>query len=67
MYKALRPFKYQTASGEIKITVPGQSIPEASGWKNLKIFLERRWICKEGEEPNRRHYSAKVPKRNNFV
>jgi len=60
MYKALRPFKYQTANGEVRMTKPGDSIPEAGGWKNLKVFIERRWICREGEEVNKKHYSAKI-------
>jgi hypothetical protein len=60
MYKAIRSFKVQGADGEYRNVKPGESVPEAAGWKNLKAYLERKWICREDEEPSNRHYTARV-------
>ncbi len=61
-YKAVRSFKVQGADGKIRICQPGDPIPEAETWRNLKAYIEREWVCRVDEEPDKRHYTAKVTK-----
>lgn len=59
-YKAIRSFKVRNEDGSYRITKPGELVPEAAGWKNLKAYVERNWICRADEEPSKRHYTAKM-------
>ena len=60
MYKAVRSFKVQNADGSYRIVQPGEAVPEAESWPNRKAYIERNWLCREGEEPTNRHYSDSV-------
>ena len=63
MYIALKTFKVKNADGSYRIVQPGEPVPEAKDWKQLKAYLERRWLCVKGEEtarPGRRHFSVRV-------
>ena len=40
MYKALRSMKVKGADGQYRIVKPGDAVPEAAEWRNLRSYLE---------------------------
>jgi hypothetical protein len=57
VYKALRNFKVKGADGEYRMVKPGEKVPEAATWKNVAVWIRRRWITDEnGNEDDGRHF-----------
>lgn len=52
MYIALRSMQVQGEDGNTRQVKPGDSIPEAVGWKTLRAYVSRGWIAREGQPLN---------------
>ena len=59
-YKAMRSMKVRGDDGQIRSVKPGDPVPEASGWKNLRAYLNRKWVCREDEPLDPRYVATKV-------
>lgn len=60
MYKATRSFKVKGDDGNYRIVKPGDLVPEAATWPNVKSYLARNFICRADEEPDKKHYTSRV-------
>ena len=52
MYIALRAMQVQGEDGNTRHVKPGDPVPEAAGWKTLRAYINRGWICQEGQPLN---------------
>jgi hypothetical protein len=45
MYIALRTMKVQNDDGTYRMVQPGDPVPEAAGWKNLRVYVNTRRVA----------------------
>ena len=62
MYRALRSLKVQKADGTMSKRQPGDPVPEAATFRNLKSWINRGWITDEdgSTPPEHRAVAEKV-------
>lgn len=63
MYVALRSMRVQNADGVMRIARPGEPVPEAARWKNVRRYLKKKWI-RLADEPSTTNDSPDVPAKN---
>lgn len=49
MYTALRTMKVQNANGEMRTVQRGDPVPEAAGWRNVRHYINRNYLCLDTE------------------